>query len=161
MIFGRIGRRNRGNGEDRQGAAGPSLITQDVVIEGSLVTSGELHIDGTVRGNIRARSCVVDVQGVVEGEVVAEELFVRGRVIGPIRGVHVHLYAGSHVEGDVINESIGIENGAYIYGSVRRSEDPLSEPSMVMSYAQSQASTIDFGASDDDVYRPIKVIRPR
>lgn len=161
MIFRRMGRK-KSNGEAHiNGASSPSLITQDVVIEGSFVTSGELHIDGTVRGNIRAKTCIIDMQGVVEGEVVAEEIFVRGRVVGPIRGINVHLYAGSHVEGDVINESIGIENGAYIYGSIRRSEDPLSEPSMVPSYAQRQTSAIDFGINEDDVYRPIKVVRPR
>jgi cytoskeletal protein CcmA (bactofilin family) len=159
MFFGRS--RKRANGNAAQGNAGPSLITNDVVLEGNLVTSAELHIDGTVRGNIRAKSCIIDVQGVVEGEVVAEEIYVRGRAIGPIRGLHVHLYAGGHVEGDVINESIEIENGAYIYGSIRRSEDPLSEPSMVASYSQPYSSAIDFGADQDDVYRPIKVIRPR
>jgi cytoskeletal protein CcmA (bactofilin family) len=52
---------------------------------------------------------------------------VRGRVIGPIRGLRVHLFPGAHVEGDVITSSIAIENGAYIYGSIRRSDDPLSE----------------------------------
>ncbi len=162
MIFRRFGRKkSNGNGEAIRGSAGPSLITNDVVIEGSVVSPGELHIDGTVRGNVRAKSCVIDMQGVVEGEVVAEEIYVRGRVIGPIRGVHVHLYAGAHVEGDVINESIGIENGAYIYGSIRRSEDPLSEPSMVAPYGRNYTSAIEFSPQDDDTYRPIKVIRPR
>ena len=160
MIFRRFGRK-KNNGEVVQGSSGPSLITNDVIIEGNVVSPGELHIDGTVRGNVRAKSCVIDMQGVVEGEVVAEEIFVRGRVIGPMRGIHVQLYAGAHVEGDVINESIGIENGAYIYGSIRRSEDPLSEPSMVAPYGQGYTSAIDFGTQEDDVYRPIKVIRPR
>ena len=49
-------------------------------------------------------------------------------MIGPIRGIHVHILAGGHVEGDVINETLSVENGAYIDGKIRRSEDPLSEP---------------------------------
>lgn len=160
MIFRRLSRKkDSGNGSHQP--SGPSLITRDVVIDGNVVTAGELHVDGTVRGNIRSKACVVDMQGIVEGEIVAEEIFVRGRVIGPMRGVHVHLHAGAHVEGDVINESIEIENGAYIYGSIRRSDDPLSEPSMVSPYTQNYGAPLDFGASDDDVYRPVKVIRPR
>lgn len=156
-------KRKKSNGTPIQEAASPSLISRDVVVEGNLVTAGELHIDGTVHGNVRARSCVIDVQGVVEGEVVAEEIFVRGRVIGPMRGVQVHLHNGAHVEGDVVNESIEIENGAYIYGSIRRSDDPLSEPSMVGNYTSPSPYTpaMDFGADDDNVYRPVKVIRPR
>jgi cytoskeletal protein CcmA (bactofilin family) len=58
----------------------------------------------------------------MQGEIVAEEIYVRCRVIGPIRDNHVQLRAGAHVEGDVINQSIAIENGAYCCGSIRRSE---------------------------------------
>jgi cytoskeletal protein CcmA (bactofilin family) len=140
------------------------------VIDGSLVTNGELHIDGTVNGAIRAQSCVVDVNGVVEGEIAANEVFVRGRVIGPIKGNHVHLYAGAHVEGDVINETISIENGAYIYGSIRRAEDPLSESTTKYPGQRDpffSSPRVDFGQDnafgnfDGDALRPIKVVRPR
>jgi cytoskeletal protein CcmA (bactofilin family) len=161
MIFRRLGRKKSNGDAAAHEASGPSLITRDVVIDGNLVTAGELHVDGTIRGNVRARSCVIDMHGLIEGEIVAEEIFVRGRCIGPMRGVHVHLHAGAHVEGDVINESIEIENGAYIYGSIRRSEDPLSEPSMVAPYHPPYPSAIEFSGDEDDVYRPVKVIRPR
>src|SRR5262245_9567748 len=133
MLFKRFRKNTRPNGQPSGHDAPPSYIGQDLVVEGSLVSAGELHIDGTVHGNARAQAVIVDRHGAVHGEVVGEEVLVRGRVIGPIRGVHVHLYPGAHVEGDVINESISIDNGAYIYGSIRRSEDPMSE-SAVASY---------------------------
>ncbi|NJM30763.1 MAG: polymer-forming cytoskeletal protein [Rhizobiales bacterium] len=92
----------------------------------------------------------------------------RGRVIGPIKGNHVHLYAGSHVEGDVINETISIENGAYIYGSIRRADDPMAPPE-VSRYAPREplfsSPRIDFtqdnSFAESDALRPIKVLRPR
>jgi cytoskeletal protein CcmA (bactofilin family) len=130
MFFKRLRKSARANGQASQLDAPPSYVGQDVVVEGSLVSAGELHIDGTVHGNARAQAVVIDRHGAVHGEVAGEEVLVRGRVIGPIRGVHVHLYPGAHVEGDVINESISIDNGAYIYGSIRRSEDPLAEPGL-------------------------------
>ena len=34
---------------------------------------------------------------------------------------------GGHIEGDVVNETISIDNGAYIDGAIRRSDDPLAE----------------------------------
>ena len=106
MLFRRFRKSGRANGQASHADAPPSYVGQDVVVEGSVVSSGELHIDGTIHGNARAQAVVVDRHGAVHGEVVAEEVLVRGRVIGPIRGFHVHLYPGAHVEGDVINESI-------------------------------------------------------
>jgi len=64
--------------------------------------------------------------------VVAEEVVVRGRIIGPIHAIHVHIYAGAHVEGDISHETISIENGAYMHGSVRRMEDPVEIRSQAM-----------------------------
>ncbi|WP_342642474.1 bactofilin family protein [Rhodoligotrophos ferricapiens] len=105
--------------------AGPSIITTDVVIEGKLITGGELQIDGTIHGDVRAASVVVDSQGAVHGEVVAEEIVVRGRIIGPLHAIHVHIFAGAHVEGDITHETISIENGAFVQGNMRRAEDPV------------------------------------
>ncbi len=107
--------------------AGPSILTSDMVLEGNLATNGELQIDGTVHGAVRAAVCIIEANGAVHGSVAAEEVFIRGRVIGPICGVHVTVVAGGHVEGDVLNQSIAIENGAYIDGKIRRSEDPMTE----------------------------------
>jgi cytoskeletal protein CcmA (bactofilin family) len=98
-----------------------------VVIDGNLNSSGDLQIDGTINGDVRARAAVVDFNGVVHGEVIAEEVIVRGRVIGHIRGIHVQIYSGGHVEGDVINETISIDQGAYIDGKIRRSDNPLGD----------------------------------
>jgi cytoskeletal protein CcmA (bactofilin family) len=141
--------------------AGPSIITEDVVIEGNLISGGELQIDGTVNGDVRAHSVVVDAQGVIHGEVVADEVLVRGRIIGPIRGVHVHVYAGGHIEGDVINETISIDNGAYVDGAIRRSDDPLAEPPPQYDPQYEQpAEQRQFGVLDEQGYRPVQFKTP-
>ena len=163
MLFRRFRKSGRSNGQAAHIDAPPSYVGQDMVVEGSVVSGGELHIDGTIHGNARAQAVVVDRHGAVHGELVAEEVLVRGRVIGPIRGIHVHLYPGAHVEGDVINESISVDNGAYIYGSIRRSEDPLSEPGAEI--FRPKALPADDKPDDLDVLDednlPAKIIRPR
>jgi cytoskeletal protein CcmA (bactofilin family) len=61
------------------------------------------------------------------GSVIAEDIVVRGRVVGSIRGLRVTLQAQSHVEGDIFHQSLAIEQGAYFEGKSRRSDDPLAE----------------------------------
>jgi cytoskeletal protein CcmA (bactofilin family) len=169
MIFKRS--KNSINGSDAPSNSGPSIVAQDVTIEGNITASGELHIDGTVFGSVRAKSCVIDMNGFVQGELVAEEIFIRGRVLGPIRGLRVNLYAGAQVEGDILNETISIENGANIYGMISRAENPLADgqvhqdppsaaekPSLAPNLAIGQVNY--FSDQPDDAFRPLKVVRP-
>jgi cytoskeletal protein CcmA (bactofilin family) len=102
--------------------AEPSYIARDTTVHGDLMSEGEIHIDGAVHGSVRAHTCLIDKRGEVRGEVSADIIYVRGRVIGPINGVHVQIEAGAHVEGDVTNETISIENGAFVLGSIRHAQ---------------------------------------
>lgn len=111
----------------RTSRAGPSIIGADVVIQGNIVTGGELQIDGTVQGDVRASAIVVGPQGTVQGELAGEDIFLRGRVIGPIRGLRVQVFAGAHVDGDIIHDSLAVETGAFCQGTIRRSDEPLAE----------------------------------
>jgi cytoskeletal protein CcmA (bactofilin family) len=105
--------------EVQQIIAEPSYIARDTTLEGNLICDGEIHIDGAVRGSVRAHTCLVEEHGEVHGEISADNIFIRGRVIGPVNGINVHIHAGAHVEGNVMNETLSIENGAYVYGSIR------------------------------------------
>ncbi len=109
------------------GPAVPSLISSDMTIKGSVVAEGEMQIDGTVEGTLRAATLVIGENGNVTGELVGERITVRGRVKGPIRGIHVKLAAKAHVDGDIIHETLEVENGAVFEGSIRRSNDPIGE----------------------------------
>ncbi len=104
----------------------PSIISADLVITGNLVSGGELQVDGTVEGDVRAASLVIGEQATVTGEVMAEEVIVRGRIIGVLRGLRVVLASSCHFEGDILHESLAVEPGAFFEGNCRRSEDPLS-----------------------------------
>ena len=135
------------------GEAGISVLTADVVMEGNLVTSGELLLDGTIHGAVQAARITIDTNGAINGQVVATEVLVRGRVIGPICGVRVHLVPGAQVEGDVMSQSIVVEDGAFIDGQIRHSEDPLGEWQQ-MWYGEEgvegeEEASSEVGAADD------------
>lgn len=103
-------------------SAEPSYIARDTTVHGDLISEGEIHIDGAIHGSVRAHTCLIDRRGEVRGEVTADIIYIRGRVVGPINGIHVQIEAGAHVEGDVTNETISIENGAFVLGSIRHAQ---------------------------------------
>lgn len=105
----------------------PSIIGADVVIQGNIVTGGELQVEGTIQGDVRAAAIVVGPQGSVHGEIAGEDVVIRGRVIGPIRGIRVQVFASAHVDGDIVHDSLAVETGAFCQGNIRRSEEPLAQ----------------------------------
>jgi cytoskeletal protein CcmA (bactofilin family) len=141
----------------------PTYIGKNTTIDGAITTDGEIHVDGLVRGSISAQICVIDVNGVVEGEVSAEQIIVRGRVMGPLRGVHVHLQDGAHVEGDIQNETIAVDNGAHLHGSVWQSTDPLGTTNATEQQEREPTGFLSsplWSSPDDDGFRPLKTVRP-
>ena len=118
--------------------ASPSYVGRNTVFDGTITSDGEVHIDGLVRGTVMAKICIIDSNGTVEGLVEAEEIEVRGRVVGPLRGHHVHLQEGAHVEGDIVSDASH---------SRRDPSNLLTNPL--------------WNRIEDDGFRPLKAIRPR
>jgi cytoskeletal protein CcmA (bactofilin family) len=104
----------------------PSVLSSDLTVVGNLKTSGDIQIEGTVEGDIRAHLLTVGETATIRGEVVADDVVVNGRVIGRVRGLKVRLTSTARVEGDIIHKTIAIESGAHFEGSVQRQDDPLA-----------------------------------
>ncbi|MBI1210177.1 MAG: polymer-forming cytoskeletal protein [Alphaproteobacteria bacterium] len=111
----------------RSGKSAPSIISTDLVIVGTLTSTGEVQIDGRVDGDIRSGSVTLGEKASFEGDVVAESVTVRGRVKGSIRARKVSLAGTCHVEGTVLHEALAVEAGAFFEGNSRHSADPLAE----------------------------------
>jgi len=104
-----------------------SVLSSDLTIQGNVLTSGDIQIEGIVEGDIRAHTLVVGETATVKGEVIAEEVVVHGRVTGRLRGLKVRLSTSARCEGDIIHKTIAIESGAHFEGSVQRQDDPLGK----------------------------------
>jgi len=109
----------------KRGRPGPSIISNDMAIQGSLSSSGDMQIDGRVEGDVRSAGLVIGEGAEVHGEIFAEDVTVRGKVIGRIRARKVLLAATSHVEGDILHEAFAVESGAFFEGNIRHSDNPL------------------------------------
>jgi len=62
----------------------------------------------------------------LEGNVVAQEVMVRGRLIGSVRAQKVMLQSTAHVEGNLVHKSLAVEHGTHFEGESRPSENPLT-----------------------------------
>jgi len=105
----------------------PSLLSSDITIKGNISTSGDIQIEGTIEGDVRAHLLTVGENATIRGEVIADDVVVNGHVIGRLRGLKVRLTATAQVEGDIVHKSIAIESGAHFEGSVQRREDPFAD----------------------------------
>ncbi len=103
-----------------------SVLSSDLLITGNIKTSGDIQIEGTVEGDIRAHLLTVGESATIRGEIVADDIVVNGRVVGRVRGLKVRLTSSARVEGDIIHKTIAIESGAHFEGSVQRQDDPLA-----------------------------------
>ncbi len=105
---------------------GASVLSSDLTVVGNLKTTGDIQVEGTVEGDIRAHLLTVGETATIRGEIVADDIVVNGRVVGRVRGLKVRLTSTARVEGDIIHKTIAIESGAHFEGSVQRQEDPLA-----------------------------------
>ena len=106
-----------------------SAIGEGLTITGNVTSKGAIHLDGQVQGDVHCVALVLGENAQLEGSVVAEDVMVRGRLIGSVRALRVTLQSKSHVEGNLFHKSLSIEQDTHFEGESRPSEDPLSASS--------------------------------
>ena len=99
-----------------------SLIGAGTRVDGNIVFSGGLRIDGEVRGSISCESglegtLVISEKASVEGAITVGHVVVNGTVIGPVfAGESLELLPAARVTGDVEYHQIEMQQGAVIQG---------------------------------------------
>jgi cytoskeletal protein CcmA (bactofilin family) len=114
-------------GKRAQRSSAPSIISADLVVNGTLTSTGDIQVDGRVEGDVHSSGLVIGDKAHIHGEILADDVTIRGRVQGSIRARKVLLCATSHVEGNILHEAFSVEAGAFFEGNCRHSDNPLSE----------------------------------
>jgi cytoskeletal protein CcmA (bactofilin family) len=91
-----------------------SRLGRSLTVTGVVDTDGEIHIDGKILGRINAGSLVVSPEGYIEGDVVAREARIGGRVNGRIFALSVTLDCSADVSGRIFHNSVTVAQGARI-----------------------------------------------
>lgn len=95
-----------------------NILGKDTVIEGTLRSSGNVHISGTVKGNVEVQGrTVIMPGGIVDGELVSITAEIGGTVNGQISvKERLVLKSTAVVEGDIRTAKLVIEDGATFTG---------------------------------------------
>ena len=101
-----------------------TLISRDTEIVGDIHFSGDLEIQGVVKGNIVAKGSGTAMVrliegGRVEGEIRAPHIVINGHIVGDIHSAeHVELAAKAQVEGNIHYQLIEMTKGAQLNGGL-------------------------------------------
>jgi len=97
-------------------AATFSVIGADVVIKGNIEASADLHVDGTVEGDIACASLVQGQGSLIQGAITAESARLAGTVKGTVIARELVILKSARIEGDVQYDALTIEHGATVDG---------------------------------------------
>jgi Integral membrane protein CcmA involved in cell shape determination len=100
------------------------LISTDTIIDGNVIFSGGLHIDGVVTGNIsvsegKSGTLIVSERARVDGLVTVSHAVINGMIRGAIiASEYLQLEANARVEGDITYQVIEMHHGAVVTGKL-------------------------------------------
>ncbi|MEI6539774.1 MAG: polymer-forming cytoskeletal protein [Planctomycetota bacterium] len=130
-----------------------SSIGAGMTIIGQVVSEGVVNVFGRIEGELRASVAFIGDAAHFEGNIVAQELSIRGHIKGTIYATRVKLESSAVVQGDIFHRSLSIEENAQFEGSSRRQENPTDASSNVQEKApnlQPQMGPADAKRALDD-----------
>ena len=95
-------------------AALTSHLSKALTIKGDLESDGEVVIHGNVSGQVCADRLVVGVSGCMEGDIIARDVRIEGRLSGRIFALNVTLDSAAEVTGRIFHNTITVAKGARI-----------------------------------------------
>ena len=99
-----------------------SVFGVDVRVVGNVSAAADLHLDGTIEGDLACAALVQGAEGRVIGNVRAESARLAGTVEGSVTARTLTVERSARIAGDVEYETIEIETGARIDGRLRHAD---------------------------------------
>lgn len=93
-----------------------SVIGSDVTIKGDVSASADLHVDGSIEGDITCASLVQGETSQITGAIIAESARLSGMVEGSISARELVILRSARIAGDVHYDALTIEQGAQVEG---------------------------------------------
>jgi len=116
-----------------------TLIGNSAEIEGNIVFSGGLRIDGKVNGSVYGKqdssTLIISENASVNGEINVTSAYIDGSVVGSVfASDYLELKSKANIMGDVNYASMEIHLGAIISGNLIHNENDLEQKGEKVEY---------------------------
>lgn len=114
----------KGKKEKQKGTRIDTLIGQHTEVQGDILFSGGLHVDGTIKGNVigdkeNGSTLSLSERGLIEGKVEVPNIVLNGSVVGDVYASnHIELAPDGRVTGNVYYHLIEMKRGAEVNGNL-------------------------------------------
>ena len=108
-----------------------SVLGTDLVLRGSLHAQADVHVDGTIEGDVVCKSLMQGEASTIKGSISADSVRLAGTVEGPIDAAQVVILRTATVRGDVRYDALTIEQGANVEGHFAR-RDGAGSPGLAL-----------------------------
>ena len=95
-----------------------SIIGEGIDFSGEINTEGNIHIDGIMRGIIRANEVVIGPNGEFDGEIIADILIINGTIKGKFSIKNLHIRKEGLLQGRAKYEILVVDIGGRIQGEL-------------------------------------------
>ena len=124
-------------GKNEKGAASAgggslSFIGRGVTITGNIGGNGNLHIDGSVQGDVAATSVILGNEGHVQGNIIADAAQIAGSVEGTVAAKSLVIEATARITGDLSYDAVSVASGAQVEGRVKRLNRDGEQPQKLL-----------------------------
>ena len=99
--------------------AGPSVISAALSVVGRLESAGDIQIDGKVEGDVKGQAVRIGSGAVIKGTVFGEIVELAGTIEGKIEARSAVLTKSARMTGDIMHQSLKVDEGAYFNGNSR------------------------------------------
>ena len=86
------------------------------MVLGRLDSAGDIHIHGTLKGDVCASRIVLGADGFVEGNLIAREAVLGGRIEGRVFAFNVMVESTAEIHGNVFHHELTVAAGAHLDG---------------------------------------------
>ena len=103
----------------------PTIINQEMVIEGDLVSSNIIEIFGKVKGNIKSDVLSIREGAIVDGTIHATYVKIAGHFKGNIKSSVIHITSVGEVSGEMIYGILSVEEKGKFEGKASQNIELL------------------------------------
>ena len=101
----------------------PTILSKDLKVEGELLSSGTIEIEGYVNGTVKSNHLTIREDGCIEGNIAADHLIVKGKFNGSVKAKHISISSKAQVNGNIEYEILSVEDGASIDGQFKKMDN--------------------------------------